>query len=416
MTAFASLLALPRALVALWALLLCLAAIGSGVLGAVRKRFRHTVLALLLLAPAYFLWQVIFDLSLARRGGIIAAPVSLTLGALPWLEWLAALALLTLGTGALLGRNLRFDKIFLTPSAVKWYLDRLPCGICCWKENGRVLFSNVCMSRLCAALTGEPLLNGSHFREAITDGILTVEGRVWRFSCRDFPLDGETLYEMIATDITDEYAQTQALEREKAELVRLNRELGEYYLGMDEIIRRREILQAKVNIHDEMNRLMLSTTAAGPEDTAAMDRIFSLWEQNALLLCREAQERTDDKAADSLEKLAGALGLRLVWHGALPDALPERQRELFFSVAREAVVNAVKHAGAKTVTISFEETKGSLCCRFTNGGTPHPGPVAFTGGLANLSRLSAGQGATLSAETGEGFTLSLLFPKNQPSG
>lgn len=412
MTAFASLSALSRALVALWTLLLCLAAIGSGVLGAARKRLRHTVLALLLLAPAYFLWQVIFDLSLARRGGVVAAPVSLTLGALPWLWWLAALALLTLGAGALLGRNLQFDKIFLTPSAVKWFLDRLPCGICCWKENGRVLFSNVCMSRLCAALTGEPLRNGSHFREAITDGILTAEGRVWRFSCRDFPLDGETLYEMIVTDITDEYAQTQALEREKAELVRLNRELGEYYLGMDEIIRRREILQAKVNIHDEMNRLMLSTTAARPEDTAAMDRFFSLWEQNALLLCMEAEERTDAKAADNLEKLAGALGLCLVWHGALPDALPEGQRELFFSVAREAVVNAVKHAGAKAVTISFEETEGSLCCRFTNGGTPHPGPVAFTGGLANLSLLASRQGAALSAEGGEGFTLSLLFPKN----
>ena len=64
MNSFAMLSALARAMFALWALLLCLTNIGSGVLAAVRKRYRMTALALAIFAPGYGLWQVVFDLSL----------------------------------------------------------------------------------------------------------------------------------------------------------------------------------------------------------------------------------------------------------------------------------------------------------------------------------------------------------------
>ena len=113
-----------------------------------------------------------------------------------------------------------------------------------------------------------------------------------------------------------------------------------------------------------MNRLMLSTTAAGGEDPAALDRIFSLWEKNALLLCMEADRAGDPGDAESLETLAAALKLRLVWRGALPESLSEAQRELFFYAAREALANAVKHAGAKELELFFDETETQLFCRF----------------------------------------------------
>ena len=415
MTEFAALSALARAFFALWALLICLVNIGSALLSAVRKRYRFAALALVLLAPTYLMWQVIFDLRLFG-GTNGAAGLSITLGAFPWAFWGAALALLTLAAGLLLGCNIRYDNTFITPGTIKLFLDRLPCGVCCWRDSGRVLFSNECMNRLCVALTGNRLLNGNDFSDAMRDGILTVDGKVWRFSSRDFSLDAETLHEMVASDITAEYAKTQALERDKAELSQLTRELREYYDGMDEIIRRREILQAKRNIHDEMNRLMLSTVAAGGEDTAALDRIFSLWEQNALLLCMEADETTHETAADSLEKLAAALNLRLVRQGGLPETLNEEQRGLFHSAAQEAVVNAVKHAGAKTMTVSFTETEAGLCCRFENDGTAPSGPVRFTGGLRNLARLADRQGASVSVEVDDVFALVLCFPKNQPDG
>ena len=415
MTGFITLSALARAAFALWALLLCLTCLASAVLAVVRRRSLYIAPALLLFAPTYLLWQVLFDL---RLFGVSekAAALSGFFGAVPWLTWLASFVLFTLAAALLLGSNLRYGRAFLTPGAVKLFLDQVSCGVCCWRDNGRVLLSNICMNRLCAALTGGRLLNGNQFRDAVMGGILTVDGRVWRFSCRDFVSEGELLHEMIASDITTEYAKTQALERDQAELSQLNQRLAAYYQSIDDTVRKQEILQAKVSIHDEMNRLMLSTTAAKPEDAGELDRIFSLWEQNALLLCREANETADAKASDRLDRLASAIGIRLIWQDAIPVTLTEEQRSLLYFAAQEAAVNAVKHAEAKKMQVSFSETEAEVFCRLTNDGRVPSGAVRFTGGLLNLSLLAGKQGASVSAETDGAFTLALRFPKKPPIG
>ena len=409
MTSFAMLSAAVRSGFALWALLLCLTDIGSAMLAAVKKRFGFAALALALFAPVYYLWQVIFDLSLFG-GTEEAAGISAALGGLPWICWTAVLTFLTLGAILLLRYNIRYDKTNITPGTIKHFLDKVSCGVCCWVDSGRVLFSNICMNRLCVKITDSPLLNGNHFSDAVSGKIIKADGKVWRFSCWDIPNGRERLHEMIASDITAEYAKTEALEKDKAELSELNRQLEEYYRSIDDTVRRKEILQAKVHIHDEMNRLMLSTMAADREDTAGLDRIFSLWEQNALLLCMQAGGAADAKAADSLEKLAEALKIRLIWQDILPDTLSDRQRGLFYSAAQEAIVNAVKHASATRITISFSETDTHMICRFTNDGDIPDSEPRFAGGLLNLARLAERQGATVSVNAGESFTLTVCFP------
>ena len=109
-----------------------------------------------------------------------------------------------------------------------------------------------------------------------------------------------------------------------------------------------------------MNRLMLSTMAADRGNTQELDRIFSLWARNALLLCMEADKLGDDRAVHDLDRLAAALKLELCWQEPLPTALSGEQRGLFFSTTQEAMVNAVKHAEAKRLTISFSPTEAGL--------------------------------------------------------
>ena len=407
-----------RSFFSLWAFTVLLSCIFSAILAAIQKRARIAVLSLLPFGCGYFLWQVLFDIHLFGNTEK-ANPISRSLGHLPWLTWSAALFLLTVFAVWIFIGVIRFGKRSLTPTAVKFCLDSMPCGVCCWRDNGRVLFSNEYMNRICFAVTGGPLMNGNQFYAAIKDGIVTVEGKVWRFSMRDRVFDGGNLHELIASDITAEYEKTKALKEDRAELSRLNDELREYNLGIDDTVRKQEILQAKVNIHDEMNRLMLSTVAAESEGTEAAENIFSLWEQNALLLCMEADGKTYENAFGHIKKLAEALKIGLVWNGDLPAVLSEKQRELFFSAAKEALANAAKHAGAKKMTVSFEQTESCVFCRFTNDGRIPEGEVRFTGGLSNLSTLAKKQGAELSAKGGDLFTLTLRFPKkskNHPFG
>lgn len=405
---FDNLSSLVRAFFALWGLLLCLTNVGNTLWALSKKKYLFAALAFLLLLPAYFLWQVVFDRILSEKTGEATA-VTQTACAQSWVWWLFAFLLLSVAAIFVLGYNIRYNKNFITPGSIKVFLDEIPCGVCCWRDNGRVLFSNICMNRLCVSLTGGPLLNGNQFCAAVADGIPEVEGKRWRFVCRDIFLNGERLHEMIASDVTTEYAKTQALERDKQELSRLNRELKEYNRSIDDTVRRQEILQAKVNIHDEMNRLMLSTVVAEREDAETLDKIFALWEQNALLLCMEG-EVADQKAVGRIEQLADALKIRL-FRQNLPAALTEEQRSLLFFAAQEAIANAAKHARATEMTISFDEKEGNLTCFFVNDGAMPKEAVVFSGGLANLARLAEKQDATVSVDVGEKFSLRLRFSK-----
>ncbi|MBO4535479.1 MAG: hypothetical protein J5755_06030, partial [Clostridia bacterium] len=399
---------LALAFFALWSLLGCLAAIAAGVTALTRKRYLSFGLAVAAFAPTYLLWQAAFDLVLWGREGDVTK-VTRALVGLPWAAWLGILAVLSVAVALALWYNVRYGRTHISPVSIKVYLDRIPCGVCCWKDNGRVLFSNICMNRLCEATTDSPLLNGYHFRDAVGDEILSVDGKRWRFACRDLVLGGERVHEMIASDVTTEYAKTQALEEDKAELSRVNDELKDYTSSIDETVRRGEILQAKVNIHDEMNRLMLSTMAADSEDKETMDKIFALWSQNALLLCYEADD--DRKALGRVEELAGVLKIRLVWHGSVPACLDDQRRGLIYTAAQEAIANLAKHSEAKELRIEFEETEDAVECRFVNeGGTPHD-PVPFGGGLANLARLADKMGGSVEAKADGKFTLTLRFAR-----
>ena len=408
MTAFGDLSFLLRTGFAFWTLVLCTAAITGVVLSVAVKRYRCIFLSLAALLPSYLLWQACYDLDLAVQH----ARLCIRLGGAPWLAWLAVLALLTLLSALPIRLCVLYAGRSITPLTIKRCADSMSCGICYWRENGHVIFANECMKRLCVSLTGEPLMNGEHFHAAVSGGIVPIGDGVWSFTFRDLTFQGGALHEMVASDVSELHEKAEALRRDNKALSGMREELRAYGLRIDDTVRRQEILQAKVNIHDEMNRLMLSTVAVDLENEAELRRNFSLWERNALQLCLEADERKDENAAAQLESMAQALGLRLVWREALSDTITAQRRELFFLAAQEAVANAVKHAGAGQLWITFTQTEDELLCTFENDGRVPKGAVRFTGGLANLSLLAAEQNARISAESGETFRLSLCFAKN----
>ena len=409
MIPFSEISALPRAFFALWGLLLCLINIACGLLALVNKRYHYSALALVLLAPAYFLWQVAFDLSLFIKNGYITHVTEVVCN-MNWVYWLLIFIGITICSVVLLVFNIRYDSSHISPSAIKLYLDKIPCGVCCFLDNGRVLFSNICMNDLCLALTNTPLQNGNVFKEAVKDGILIVQDNVWRFVQRDIISSGETLHEIVASNITTEYAKTQALEKDKAALSKLNEELRNYYLSIDETVRREEILQAKINIHDEMNKLMLTTMAVEGDNEVELNNIFSLWEKNALLMCMEAERNEDTKYINRIEKLAEALKIKINWDKNV-EKIKKENLDLFYLTFQEAIINAVKHAEAKTMNVTIKEEKNDIICSFINDGTLPFGNITFAGGLNNLSRIAKERDAKLDVIYNKQFTLNLTLKK-----
>lgn len=416
MISFNMLSSLIRALFALWALLLCVISIVNAVLAFDKKKYLFGSIAIVLFLPIYFFWQVIFDYSLSRSGGSLNI-VSNAMVNLDWIYWLLIFLVLTMFIVILLVYNVHYEKNYLTVNSIKLYLDQVDCGVCCYKDNGRVMFTNMTMNQLCIKLTGTQLLNGNQFYEVTKDQILSIGEERWRFSSRDITIGNEHMLEIIATNVTSEYLKTQQLEKDKAELSKINQELQDYNLSIDEVVRHQEILQAKVNIHDEMNRLMLSTVATDSENISNLDKIFALWQENASLLSMEAEENKQEAMSQKIEELAKALKIRLVWKDESVSILNEEERNIFYIATQEAVANASKHAKANRMIISIVNVDGHIECHFINNGELPDKDITFTGGLANLEKLIKKQGAILKVNYDNQFVLSLVFlNRNNPNG
>lgn len=415
MISFNMLSSLIRAFFALWALLLCVISIVNAVMAFNKKKYLFGSIAITLFLPIYFFWQVIFDYSLSESSGALNV-VSSAMVNLDWIYWLLIFLLLTIFIVILLVYNVHYERNYLTVNSIKLYLDQVDCGVCCYKDNGRVMFSNMIMNQLCIELTGTQLLNGNQFYEVTKDQILSIGEERWRFSSRDITIGNEHMAEIIATNVTSEYLKTQQLEKDKAELSKINQELQDYNLSIDEVVRHQEILQAKVNIHDEMNRLMLSTVATDSEDISNLDKIFALWQENALLLCMEAEENKQEVMSHKIEELAKALKIHLLWKDEPVSVLCEEERNIFYIAAQEAIANASKHARASRMIISITKVDGHIECHFINNGVLPDKDITFTGGLANLEKLIKKQGAILKVNYDNQFVLSLVFLKNNPNG
>jgi len=105
----------------------------------------------------------------------------------------------------------------------------------------------------------------------------------------------------------------------------------------------------------------------------------------------------------------------------LPDDdldLPPEVAALLFRVAQEALLNAAKHAGAGTISLSLHRDRGSITLEVRDDGTGFDPDRAATGietghfGLRVLTDLADAAGATLDLATapGQGTTLRLQMP------
>lgn len=341
-------------------------------------------------------------------------------GRLPALPVAGAALLFTAAAGLLIARTLRRQKNELTAMSVKEGLDTLPTGLCFYEKGGRTLLINHEMEALCQILTGRPLQNGALFWDAVSCGPLPAgcerlsgepepilrlpDGRRFRFT--RYPAEKGALYETQAADVTELLSAADELRAQGEKIAALNERLRAYGRSVTAATREQEILTAKAQIHDRMNRLLLTTRHCLEDDVSEEEwaRMFSLWHGNVLLLCRDepAARRTDPVA--QLEEAAASIGLTLVFHGEMP---PENDRaRLIMLAAGESLTNAKRHAHAETLTV----TVGADFVSFTNDGAPPAYPLHEGGGLGAIRREAEKQGAEMRVAAEGEFRLTLRFP------
>ena len=398
-----------------------------------RRERRFVLSALLSAAVSCALFLGVSDVFTSAEARVYPSVLARAVGALPYV--LILLLLLTCaGCGSVLlytDHTARREKI--TPCAIKEAFDVLPDGICFAAQDGLPLLVNVRMNRLCARLTGESLTNAKRFwndlyteqfrpaaeyRSVSPSPVLAFpDGDVWDFQRHIVSVNGKKVYEILAFDVTAQYRLNRELKERNDRLAAVGERLRRFTGELDRLTREKEILSARIKVHDDVGRLLLALRAYLEKPESERDRrtLLPLWRYTVSVLSRK-EEVTNPCDYGSILADAKAIGVTVSRSGncgALPeDALTS---SILLTALRECISNTVKHAHGNRLNFSLTRSGMLLTAEFTNNGEQPAGKISETGGLSSLRSTVEAASGTMMVASKPRFILRLELPAEQPA-
>lgn len=302
----------------------------------------------------------------------------------------------------------------LTPVSIKESVDHLPCALCFAWENGQPCLKNLKMDELSHRIAGEALMNANEFWGAVAhEPIVTLpDGQTWSFERTPLYLSGQTVYQIIGTNITEEARLKRELEGENLRLEDMNRRLRQYGQEVQELTREREILRAKTRVHDETGHVLLQTRQFLSGARGDAESICAQWRQNTHLLLGKY---ADEKPLDTFEQLslaARAIGVTIERNGVFPEDGTENAH-LIESAAHECLTNLVRHANGTRLEIFGEATANGWEIRYLNDGDAPSQPIVEGSGLSTLRAQVEAAGGAMAVEHAPRFRLTLILPQER---
>ena len=342
-----------------------------------------------------------------------------TYGKLPWIVILFAILAIVILETEMIRHNLKWVKRHVTATSIKEAIDDLPVGICCYESNGQIILKNHRIERICRAYTGKSLLNAVTFYNEIIAGSKHTEkgsfiqlenGEVFTFSDRAMNDKDSNLRMLSLVDITEQYKNTETLEEKRHLVAKLNEELILYGKQIVDSITAREILDAKVKIHDELGVNLLASKhyilSGGTEEERK--NIETALYRNLQYLKQEKENIETDEYTVILET-ANKLDIKLNLVGTLTEKEP--QRHIIVTGIHECLTNTIRHAMGDELNVILEETETEFKAKFTNNGKAPKSEITERGGLLLLRTLVEQHDGTMEIDSAPQFMLRLVLKK-----
>lgn len=359
----------------------------------------------------------------------------------------------------------------LSPGSVKESLDALPDGVCFFSEDGRILLSNRLMQHISSDITGIGILNGEKLwrcieeksvKTDVSDGlvILTSDSKVWNVRRSEIEAEGNRINEIVALDVTEQYELRRELEERNERLNSVNERLRIFSRDMSRLTAEKELLDAKIKVHDDLGRSLLAFRAYLTAEPSKRDRskLLPLWRYVISVMKKET---APSEEWDAIEKTAESLHIQIEINGDLPAGLadlpagpaglPVNQfgglhadlddlpvsgaaRSAIMAAIRECLTNTARHAGGDRLFVLIKcgveqgadhastsgnpSASGTAPCadaphgirvEITNNGRMPLTPVQEAGGLSNLRRMVERAGGNMTIESSPQFLLRLDF-------
>lgn len=316
---------------------------------------------------------------------------------IPVIFFCVPVVILSIETIILIIKELKTRRKSITGNSVKESFDNLPAGLCFSNPDGRIRLYNHVMIELCYIITDAELQNADLFWKTLSYGAVSKnvkrlssgqtpefrlpDGSIWMFAKNR--LDEENI-QITATDITQLHNLTGKLKEKNEVLTDMNERLQKYGENVDELTRSRERLETKERIHNSLGQALLATRHSLKNENGDLSSVMELWKRNISVLKTGATNNDEEYTLNTLFDAAFSAGITIDLSGELPEN--GEIRKLFVIAATQALTNAVRHAGAKTLYIAFKNSSDTCSVRFTNDGKRPENEITEGGGLENLRK------------------------------
>lgn len=394
-----------------------------------QRRFRWLWIVVPMILFSYFMAQ---SLSMYRYGSVHAewaGEIIRDFATIP--DWLliALSLMIALGDVLLLWNIYRHEKKHITTMSVKETVDGLPAGILCYAPGARTLLVNHAMRDFCRSVTGEELISGEAFAKKLMDGkllpscrkelaekeplFILPDGRAWKLSEGEIPYGNSRVQMLLASEITEIYQKTLELKEMQKRVEALGRQLQKVNREIVELTTEREILNAKVKLHDELGSNLLSIKhfiRNGGTNRQKAELMESL--RNSVAFLTQDRKTTEQDEYELMIGTAKRLGLTVSVTGMLPQTEPHKH--ILATAIHECGTNTLRHAHGDRLTIRVTEDETHIAAEFTNNGEQPTGEITERGGLLFLRALVEQAGGEMTLTSLPAFTLRLKLPKEVP--
>ena len=321
----------------------------------------------------------------------------------------------------------RWSRSHISAMSVKEAFDRLPAGLCYYLPGGLLKLVNRSMDALCYEALGAPLMDPEGFWRALAENGLPASlrggeqpvlgfpgGRVYSFRHRVLDTELGQVHELVAMDVSEDWALNRELEDKQARARELNVRLKVLLGSIEYLTMSRELMQLKSEIHDRLGQsLLLSRRCLAEPGSVKPAAVEEAWRKNLSLLASSRPESWQEPYFIQ-EKQAEALGVRLEVTGSLPA-----ERGLIPVVETALSVhttNVLRHARGSRAMVRCTREKDGWELEFTNDGAPPALPLREGGGLGNLRSRVEALGGTMEIDPSPVFRLRLRLPLPEEEG
>lgn len=360
--------------------------------------------------------------------GLSLSPVGRWAGNLSLL--LHVLLLLVLGLYCILGflREKTTANKKITLDSIRVAFDNLPSGLCFSDENGIPLLTNRKIYQLVEEATEGFCRNAEEMWQEFLEfkGQGSIErlqrenfptfrwndGNIWQFYREEITLQNQKYIQTTATDITRLYALTEELEKNNAALDKQYKRLKNLMNEIVQITQEEAILASKVKIHKELGECLLTTrrylVLKHPEKD--ISEFFKQWQDVTRFMesTLKEEKQSSDYAMRELMEAAETLDCKITFEGGTQEDAG-RHTILKYAI-REAMTNAIRHAGANELTVHMEIQNDTLYSVIKDNGNRWITSISEGSGLTTLRSRIEQAGGNMEIRCGEGVKLHIKLP------